>query len=262
MPEKAKKPANQKPTQDQSAQPDNVSPIEETVDPAVQSGAGSADQQPETSSQDETGDAAAATPEEQIAKLTGQIEDLTKRLLTAHAEIQNLHRRHERERAETAKYAITKFARDTVAMADNFERAIASVPDEAADENPVLKALLDGVTMTEREFLNVLERHGVKRITPEGEVFDPHFHQAMMEQDDKSVPAGTILNVHQAGYIIEDRVLRPALVIVAKGGPKLVKDPTSAPDEIVTPAKDSGDAAANPDGASKPNADDGAQNNN
>jgi len=161
-----------------------------------------------------------AQHEDPVATLQAQVEDLTKRLLTAHADIQNLHKRFDRERTETAKYAITKFARDTVAVADNFERAIASVPEDATKDNPVLKALLDGVTMTEREFLNVLERHGVKRDNPEGELFDPHRHQAVMEENDSSILSGTILKVFQPGYVIEDRVLRPAMVVVAKGGPK------------------------------------------
>src|SRR5690606_28678325 len=138
----------------------------------------------------------------QVEELNAQIADLTDRLMRAHAEIQNLHKRLEREREETAKYAIAKFARDTVGVADNFERAIASVPQEAVKDNPVLKSLLDGVTMTEREFLNVLERHGVTRIDPKGEIFDPYNQQAMMEQEDPSVPTGTVLQVFQPGYMI------------------------------------------------------------
>lgn len=155
-----------------------------------------------------------------LDELNAQKADLTDRLVRAHAEIQNLHKRLEREREETSKYAIAKFARDTVAVADNFERAILSVPEEVLSDNPVLKSLLDGVTMTEREFLNVLEKHGVVRVDPKGEPFDPHKHQAMMEQEDTSVPAGTVLQVFQQGYMIGDRVLRPAMVVVAKGGPK------------------------------------------
>jgi len=159
-------------------------------------------------------------PADAVAILNAQVEDLTKRLLTAHADIQNLHKRTAREREETSKYAISKFASDTVAVADNFERAISSVPEGATADNPVLKALLEGVTMTEREFLNVLERHGVVRISPEGEIFDPHRHQAVMEENKPSVMSGTILKVFQPGYMIEDRVLRPAMVVVAKGGQK------------------------------------------
>ncbi len=175
--------------------------------------------------------------------LKSQIEDLTARLLRAHAENQNLHRRLEREREETAKYAITKFARDVVSVADNFDRAMSSIPADAAEESPVIKGLLEGFTMTEREFLNVLERHKVRRLTPKGDIFDPHLHQAMMEQQDPSVPSGTVLQVFQAGYVIEDRVLRPAMVVVAKGGPKAAKTkqgetaPVANPDQGSEPAQ-------------------------
>lgn len=171
-------------------------------------------------------------PEIEIDKLRAQIDDLTDRLLRAHAETQNLHRRLERDIEDASKYAITKFARDIVAVADNFERAITAVPADATADNPVLKSLLEGFTMTEREFLNVLERHKVMRLSPAGEAFDPHKHQAMMEQEDRSVPAGTVLQVFQPGYEIDDRVLRPALVVVAKGGPKPVKsDPADGVSE-------------------------------
>lgn len=156
----------------------------------------------------------------EVDTLKGQIADLTDRMLRAHAEMENMRKRAEREREETAKYAITKFARDVVNVADNFERAIQAVPAGAADQDPALKSLVEGVSMTEREFLNVLEKNGVKRINPKGEAFNPHQHQAMMEMQNADVPPGTILEVYQAGYVIEDRVLRPAMVVVAKGGAK------------------------------------------
>jgi molecular chaperone GrpE len=156
----------------------------------------------------------------EVDTLQGQIADLTDRLLRSHAEMDNLRKRAEREREETAKYAISKFARDVVAVADNFERAIQAVPADAVAEDGALRSLVEGVTMTEREFLNVLERNGVKRLNPKGEAFNPHQHQAMMEMQNAEVPAGTILEVFQCGYMIEDRVLRPAMVVVAKGGPK------------------------------------------
>ena len=153
-------------------------------------------------------------------ELEGQIKDLTDRLLRAHADIDNLRKRMEREKEETAKYAITRFAQSVVNVADNFERAIGSVPAAAVTEGSPLKALLDGVSMTEREFLNVLEKHGVKRIDPKGEPFNPHQHQAVMEAQDPTVATGTVTQVFQAGYMIEERCLRPAMVVVAKGGPK------------------------------------------
>lgn len=165
----------------------------------------------------------------EVETLHGQVADLTDRLLRAHADIDNLRKRLDREKEEVAKYAITKFARDVVAVADNFERAVQAVPADAADQDPALKSLVDGVSMTEREFLNVLERNSVRRIVPKGEAFNPHQHQAMMEMQNADVAPGTILEVFQPGYLIEDRVLRPAMVVVAKGGQKAAK-PEPKPD--------------------------------
>lgn len=159
----------------------------------------------------------------EVETLKEQIADLTGRMLRAHADLDNLRKRAEREKQETARYAISKFARDTVDVADNFARAIAAVPAEAVEQNEHLKALLEGVTMTERAFIGVLERHGVKQVSPTGEPFNPHMHQAVMERNDPSVTAGTVVEVFQAGYVIEDRCLRPAVVVVATGGPKAAK---------------------------------------
>lgn len=159
----------------------------------------------------------------EIAKLEAQVKDLTDRLLRAHAEMDNIRKRTERDKADTIKYAITKFAGDIINVGDNFQRAISAVPAGAAEADAALKSLIDGVTLTEREFLGVLERHGVKRLDPKGQAFDPNFHQAVMEQQNPEVPAGTVLQVFQVGYLIEDRVLRPAMVIVAKGGFKPTK---------------------------------------
>jgi len=175
----------------------------------------------------ETAPQEAATPESRIAELESQIADLTDRLLRSHAEIDNIRKRAEREKSDTAKYAISKFAGDVVTVGDNFGRAVAALPPGAADNDPALKSLLDGVQMMEREFLNVLERHGVKRIDPTGQPFNPHLHQAVMEQPNTDVPSGTVLQVFQAGYTIEDRVLRPAMVVVSKGGPKLQDAPAA-----------------------------------
>lgn len=152
-----------------------------------------------------------------------QLEAANEKVLRGLADVENMRKRVEREKEETAKYAITKFARDIVLVSDNFERAIASVPADAKEGNSALSNLLDGVTLTEREFLNTLERHGVKRVAPLGEAFNPHLHQAVMEQADPSVPSGTVLQVYQVGYMIDDRVLRPAMVVVSTGGPKAGK---------------------------------------
>jgi molecular chaperone GrpE len=200
---------------------------------------------PEPAASPAPGPAAAADPAQDAARLAtevdtlqGQIADLTDRLLRAHAEMENIRKRAERDREDTAKYAISKFARDVVTVADNFERAIQAVPAGAADLDPALKALVEGVGMTEREFLNVLERNGVKRINPKGEAFNPHQHQAMMEMQNPDVAPGTILEVYQCGYVIEERVLRPAMVVVAKGGPKPGQQEAAPPES--EPAASSG----------------------
>lgn len=179
--------------------------------------------------------AGAAAADAEIAELQGQVADLTDRLLRAHAEMDNLRKRGDRDKEDTAKYAITKFAREILGIGDNLQRAIGAVPAGAADEDPALKALIDGVSMTEREFLNILDRHGVKRIDPSGEPFNPHLHQAMTEIEDKEVAPGTVVQVYQPGYIIEDRVLRPAMVVVAKGGEKPAKAEKSADEAATAP---------------------------
>jgi len=191
------------------------------------------------------------SPETRVAELEARTDELEKqinglndRFLRALAEVDNIRKRAERDKAEMAKYAISKFAYDVVGVSDNFQRAIASVPAEAVEQNAVLKALLDGVTVTERQFLNVLERHGVKRIEPKGEPFNPRLHQAVQEQHNAEVAAGIVLQVFQAGYLIEDRVLRPAMVVVATGGPKPVKpEAAKAETEVQQPAEASADSA-------------------
>jgi len=162
----------------------------------------------------------AAEQSPDIATLEGRIAELTDRLLRAHADMDNLRKRTERDKEDTAKYAITKFAREVLSIGDNLQRAIAAVPAGAADADPALKALMDGVSLTDREFLNILERNGVKRVVPEGQPFNPHQHQAMIEVENREVAPGTVVQVYQPGYVLEDRVLRPAMVVVAKGGAK------------------------------------------
>jgi molecular chaperone GrpE len=149
-----------------------------------------------------------------------EIDDLKDKLLRAHAEVDNIRKRAEREKEDAAKYAITKLARDVVTAGDNFQRAIDAVPAGAAEQDPNLKSFLEGVTMTERELLNVLDRHGIKRLQPMNEPFNPHLHQAVTQVPRDDVPSGTIVAVYQAGYTIADRVLRPAMVGVAQGAPK------------------------------------------
>jgi molecular chaperone GrpE len=158
--------------------------------------------------------------------------EMRDRLLRTLADMENLRRRTEREKADTARYAITNFARDVLTVGDNLKRTMDHVPAEAAAQDPALKTFLEGVELTERELLNVLERHGVTRIEPLGQRFDPNFQQAMFEVQNPDVAEGTVVDVMQAGYAIGDRCLRPALVAVAKGGAKQAK------------AQGDGDAAA------------------
>jgi molecular chaperone GrpE len=168
---------------------------------------------------------AAAGEENRIAELVEQLArenaEYKDKVLRTLAEMENLRRRTEREVTEARLYGVTSFARDTLGVADNMNRALKQLDSglrEKADAG--IKALLDGVELTERELLNVLEKHGVRRFEPQGEKFDPNLHQAMYETPDPSVPAGTVAQVVQAGYMIGERVLRPAMVAVTKGGPK------------------------------------------
>jgi molecular chaperone GrpE len=154
--------------------------------------------------------------------------ELKDRLLRALAEMENLRKRTEREVADARQYGIASFARDILGVADNMQRALASGGDDLRQtgDAPTI-ALLDGVELTERELLKVLEKHGIRNFSPEGEKFDPHLHQAMYEVPDASVPAGTVVQVIQPGYTIGDRVLRPAMVAVARGGPKSSEPPAN-----------------------------------
>ncbi|ESR25942.1 nucleotide exchange factor GrpE [Lutibaculum baratangense] len=150
-------------------------------------------------------------------KLLVENAELKDRMLRIAAEMDNLRKRTEREVKDARAYAVTGFARDMLGVADNMRRAIEAVPEE---ERQTVASLLEGVEMTERELLKTLERHGVKKLEPQGEKFDPNVHQAMFEVEDASVPHGTVVQVLQSGYVISDRVLRPAMVGVSKGGPK------------------------------------------
>ncbi len=176
---------------------------------------------------------------QQLADLKAENGELRDRLLRTMAEMENLRRRTEREKADISKYAISDFARDAVSIADNLRRAIDAVQKEAVDEDPALKKLLEGVEVTERELLKVFERHGITRFDPLGEKFDPHVHEAMVKVVVPGVPADIVVQVLHAGYKIADRVLRPAAVIVAKGGtparPPEPEQPEAAPEAQAAP---------------------------
>src|SRR3954449_12553370 len=156
---------------------------------------------------------------EALAKEAAEARD---KMLRTLAEMENLRKRTTREVADARAYGISGFARDILDIADNLQRALDAVPAEAkASADPGLTALIEGVELTERSLLNTLEKNGVRKFDPSGEKFDPNFQQAMFEVPDASVPSGTVVQVVQAGYMIGERVLRPALVGVSKGGAKL-----------------------------------------
>jgi molecular chaperone GrpE len=163
-----------------------------------------------------------------IANIESERDELKDKLLRTLADMENLRRRTEREIADAKAYAVTSFARDMLGSADNLRRALESVPGEARGDGDVaLKALIEGVELTERDLLKTLERHGVRLIDPQGEKFDPNLHQAMFEAPDSTIPKGMVSKVVQSGYKIGERVLRPALVGVSAGAPKQPDAPPS-----------------------------------
>jgi molecular chaperone GrpE len=149
--------------------------------------------------------------------LRAENAELKDKVLRAMADAENTRRIAAREKQDASQYAVTKFARDVLAVADNFERALALLSPEAlAEVEPKVKGVIEGVEATERQLLQTLERHGVKAIETEGAKFDPNLHQAIAEVPGNGKPGGTIVDVMQTGYVIGDRLLRPAMVTVAK----------------------------------------------
>ena len=195
------------------------------------------DNQPQTEAPDapETAAPTEPGPDERIAQLEAEKAELRDQVLRTAAEMENLRKRTEREIADTRSYAIAGFARDMLVATDNLSRALVVIPAETRENaDGSLKSLIEGIEMTEREMQRLLQKNGVKPIAAEGEKFDPHRHQAMFEVPDVSVPDGTVVQVVQTGYAIGERVLRPAMVGVSKGGGKAGTKPEteqSAPGE-------------------------------
>jgi molecular chaperone GrpE len=162
--------------------------------------------------------------------LTAEVEELKDQRLRMAAEMENLRRRTARDVKDAKSYAISGFARDMLQVSDNLERALSAVPEQAegAADNG-LKTLIEGVELTGRAMLSALERHGVRKLDPKGQKFDPNFHQAMFEVPNADVPNNTVIEVVQPGYVIAGRMLRPAMVGVAKGGPKEAAAEPGAP---------------------------------
>jgi len=164
----------------------------------------------------ETAEAAAPDPIETLKSENAELRD---RLLRSAADMENLRKRTEREIGDTRSYAIAGFARDMLTATDSLSRALMMLPHEAREAaDATTKSLIEGIEMTEREMQRLLAKHGVKPIEAEGQKFDPHKHQAMFEVPDPTRPEGTVVQVVQTGFAIGDRVLRPAMVGIAKGG--------------------------------------------
>ena len=155
-----------------------------------------------------------------VAAMQAENDELKDQVLRLAAEMENLRRRTARDVADARAYSVANFARDMLQVSDNLNRALQAIPEGAREKDTGLNALAEGVEMTERAMMAALERNGVKKIEPEGQKFDPNFHQAMFEIPNTDVPNNTVQQVVQAGYVIGDRVLRPAMVGVSKGGPK------------------------------------------
>lgn len=172
---------------------------------------------------------AAAGEPDALELLRAENSELRDRYLRLAAEMDNLRRRTEREVKDAKSYSVAGFARDMLAVSDNLRRALDAIPAEAKEAADAgLTTLIEGVDMTERSMLSALERHGVRKLEPVGQKFDPNFHQAMFEVPNTEVPNNTVVQVVQAGFSIGERVLRPAMVGVAKGGPKLVEAETNS----------------------------------
>lgn len=165
---------------------------------------------------DEGGD---LTPEDRIVELETELAAVNDRMLRLMAETENIRRRSEREREDTLRYAASGLAKDLLNVADNLHRALAAVPEEMRNGDEIAKNFVIGVEMTEKELLGAFEKHGIQQILPLGEKFDYEKHQAMFELENTGKPAGTVVETMQPGYIMHERLLRPAMVGVAKGNP-------------------------------------------
>ena len=178
---------------------------------------------------EDAADAEPAAEPDPIDVLRAENAELRDKYLRLAAEMDNLRRRTERDVKDAKSYSVAGFARDMLAVSDNLHRALEAIPADALESgDPGFKALAEGVEMTERSMLAALERHGVRKLDPAGEKFDPNFHQAMFEVPNPDVANNTVVQVVQAGYVIGERVLRPAMVGVSRGGPKAPAGETSA----------------------------------
>jgi molecular chaperone GrpE len=163
---------------------------------------------------------AEVSPEQRIADLEAEITRLKTDYLRALADAQNVKRMADKRVEDNSKYAVSNFAKELLPVADNLNRALLAAPAEAREKNEVLNTLAVGVEMTEKALQTALEKYGVRKVDSLNKPFDPHFHQAVQEVEKTDVPSGTVVQVYQDGYIIQDRLLRPAMTVVSRGGPK------------------------------------------
>mgnify|MGYP000870220450 CR=1 FL=1 len=161
-------------------------------------------------------EAPATGPSAREVELEAQLAQFKESTIRQLAEAENARKRAEREIEDARKFAVASFARDLLAVADNLRRALDAVPTEKRETSPEIKNLLVGVEATERQLIAAFEKFGVQAIAAMGQPFDPNFHQAMQEVESKDAPPGTVIQVYQSGFTIADRLLRPALVVVAK----------------------------------------------
>jgi len=164
------------------------------------------------------------SPEEQdearIAELEAEVAKLKDAYVRAHAEMENVRKRAQSDIETRTKFAVQNFAKDMLTVADNLQRALEVLPKDEAAMDEATKNLTVGLKMTETGLAETLDRHNVKPVPGVGSPFDPHVHQAVQEIEDTSVPAGTVVQVFQTGYVLNDRLLREAMVVVSRGGPK------------------------------------------
>ncbi len=199
----------------------------ETPAPAANGGPNAAQADPASVSEAASADMTAHL-EKRVTELEAVVETLKSEKLSALAEAENAGKRADRRIADNAKYAVSNIAKALLAVADNLSRALLAAPAETRASNDTLKNLATGVELTERELHVVLENQGVRKLTVLNQPFDANFHNAIQEVENKDVPNGTVVQVFQDGYMIHDRLLRPAMVVVSKGGPKREAAPAAA----------------------------------
>ena len=222
--------ATKTPDTNPDQEPDAKKLPEGEADETAEKGAVEAESNEETS----PGDVPEEVPEEEEEDLEATVADLNDKLLRALAETENIRRRAVRDKEDASKYAISNFARDMLALSDNLHRAMDSVDPETRQKDAAVEQIMVGLEMTAREVNNAFERYGIKVIEAMGEKFDHNLHEALFEMDDASKPPGTVVQVVETGYVLKDRLLRPAKVGVSKGGAKETAANAEEPETVAS----------------------------